>query len=414
VEKVKEMLGDIVTECFERAKALQKSEGHISLERGFATIPLPGIDVPFHLRYLWAGVMPFRGCNCDILFLFNSPAYKLSTDLSKKVHAAKLNPDMLIGKYIPNLVAKPFDISREYVQLIYDQTSSPRLDKVLKKWDQDNWASPEQRQKLAYIILVELLAYQFASPVRWIETQDYLFKGFAFERFIEIGPSPTLTGMATRTLRAKYEARDDSVTHPRAILCDAKNGKDIYYQLEDDLVAAEAESIPDAAPAISSAPTPAPIAVSAPSGPATSVEDVPIKANDVLNVIVAQKLKKVDEVPVSKSIKELVGGKSTLQNEFLGDLQMEFGEELPLEELGAALDVGYSGSLGKCTSGLISRMVSGKMPGGFNITSIKGHLSKAWGLGPSRFDVVLLLGITMEPAKRLGSEAEAKGWLDTS
>jgi len=98
---------------------------------------------------------------------------------------------MLVGKYILNLVAKPFEVSREYAQLIYDQTSSPRLDKVLNKRDQENWASPEQRQKLAYIILVELLAYQSASPVRWIKTQDHLFKNFAFE----IGPSPTLTGM---------------------------------------------------------------------------------------------------------------------------------------------------------------------------------------------------------------------------
>jgi len=77
-----------------------------------------------------------------------------------------------------------------------------------------------------------------------------------------------------------------------------------------------------------------------------SVDDVPIKANDILNVIVAQKLKKVEEVPLSKSIKDLVRGKSTLQNEILGDLQMEFtsapekGEELPLEELDAALGVG--------------------------------------------------------------------------
>jgi len=62
---------------------------------------------------------------------------------------------MLVGKYIPNLVAKSFEVSREYAQLIYDQTSSPRLDKVLKKWDHDNWASAEQRQTLAYIILVE-------------------------------------------------------------------------------------------------------------------------------------------------------------------------------------------------------------------------------------------------------------------
>jgi fatty acid synthase subunit alpha, fungi type len=70
---------------------------------------------------------------------------------------------MLIDKYILNLVAKPFQVSREYVQLIYGQTSSPRLDKVLNEWDKDNWASPEQRHMLAYIILVELLAYQFAS-----------------------------------------------------------------------------------------------------------------------------------------------------------------------------------------------------------------------------------------------------------
>jgi fatty acid synthase subunit beta len=91
----------------------------------------------------------------------------------------------------------------------------------------------------------------------------------------------------------------------------------------------------------------------------------------------------------------------------------EKGEELPLEELGSALGVGYSGALGKYTSGLVSCMVGGKMPGGFNITSIKGHLSKAWGLGPSRSDGVLLLTTTMEPAKRLGSEAEAKAWLDT-
>ena len=52
------------------------------------------------------------------------------------------------------------------------------------------------------------------------------------------------------------------------------------------------------------------------------------------------------------------------------------------------------------------------MPGNFNITSIKGHLLKAWGLGPSRSDGVLLLGTTMEPAKRLASEAEAESWLD--
>jgi fatty acid synthase subunit alpha, fungi type len=112
---------------------------------------------------------------------------------------------MLAGKYIPNLIAKPFDVSREYAQIIYGQTSSPKLDKVLKKWEQEKWASAENRKKLAYIILVELLAYQFASPVRWIQTDDLLFITFNFERLVELGPSPTLTRMATRTLKTKYE-----------------------------------------------------------------------------------------------------------------------------------------------------------------------------------------------------------------
>ena len=117
-----------------------------------------------------------------------------------------------LGKYIPNLIAKPFDISREYARIIYDQTFSPKLDKVLKKWEQENWASAENRQKLAYIILVELLAYQLASPVRWIQTQDLLFTIFNFECLVELGPSPTLTGMATLTLKTKYETLDGSVS----------------------------------------------------------------------------------------------------------------------------------------------------------------------------------------------------------
>ena len=83
----------------------------------------------------------------------------LMLDLSKKINPSLLDPDVLVGKYIPNLVAKPFGATKEYAQLIYDQTSSPRLDKVLKKWDQERWASPEQRQKLAYTIFVELLSY---------------------------------------------------------------------------------------------------------------------------------------------------------------------------------------------------------------------------------------------------------------
>jgi fatty acid synthase subunit alpha len=409
IEEVKEKLGEIVDECFTQAKETQvKHGGHIKLERGFATIPLPGIDVPFHSRYLWAGVLPFR------------------TYLSKKINPADLNPELLVGKYIPNLTAVPFQISKEYAELVFTQTDSPRLDKVLKAWEKENWDAAENRSKLGYIILVELLAYQFASPVRWIETQDRLFTEFKFARLIELGPGPTLTGMAQRTLKAKYQTNDDSTTIKREIYCIAKNQADIYYIREDEPAAPEAaaaaepapSAAPTPAPAAAAAPAPAPVAASA--GPAASVPDEPLKAVDTLRVIIAQKLKKsVGDISLSKNIKDMVGGKSTLQNEILGDLQAEFssapekGEELPLDELGAALNVGYSGTLGKHTNGLVSRLVGSKLPGGFGISAVKGHLSKQWGLGPGRTDGALLVGLTMEPAKRLGSEGEAKAWLDS-
>lgn len=229
--------------------------------------------------------------------------------------------------------------------------------------------------------------------------------------------------MATRTLKAKYEAQDGALSLNRQILCAAKNQKEVYYAFEDT-AADEAPAVseaPSSSPKAAAAPVAvaAPVAAPAPSGgSAAAVEDVPPRAVDTVRVIVAQKLKKpASEIPLSKSLKELSGGKSTLQNEILGDLQVEFasapekGEDLPLDELGAALNVGYV-ALGKHAMALTNRMVASKFPGGFNISSARAHLNKQWGLGPLRTDSALFFGITNEPPKRLGSEAEAKAFLD--
>ena len=72
----------------------------------------------------------------------------------------------------------------------------------------------------------------------------------------------------------------------------------------------------------------------------------------------------------------------------------------------------FNGQLGKQSSSLVARLVSSKMPGGFNITAVRKHLETRWGLGSGRQDGVLLLALTMEPASRLGSEGDAKAYLD--
>ena len=72
----------------------------------------------------------------------------------------------------------------------------------------------------------------------------------------------------------------------------------------------------------------------------------------------------------------------------------------------------FNGQLGKQSSSLVARLVSSKMPGGFNITAVRKYLETRWGLGPGRQDGVLLLALTMEPGSRLGSESDAKAYLD--
>ena len=179
---------------------------------------------------------------------------------------------------------------------------------------------PEVEQELAHTLLVELLAYQFASPVRWIETQDVILGEKRTERIVEIGPADTLGGMAKRTLAGKYEAHDAALSIQREILCYNKDAKDIYYDVEPEeeeaaAPAAGESSAPAAAssaPAAAAAPTPA--AAPAPSaGPAAAVADAPITATDVIRAIVAQKLKKpLMDIPLSKAIKDLVGGEYLL------------------------------------------------------------------------------------------------------
>ncbi|KAK9477444.1 acyl transferase domain-containing protein [Lipomyces japonicus] len=114
IEEVKEQLSDIVSEI---AKKSEEKPQPIDLERGFATIPLKGISVPFHSSYLRSGVKPFNRF------------------LLKKLPQQAVKPANLIGKYVPNLTAKPFSISKEYFQEVYDLTGSAKIRNILDNWE---------------------------------------------------------------------------------------------------------------------------------------------------------------------------------------------------------------------------------------------------------------------------------------
>jgi fatty acid synthase subunit alpha len=153
--------------------------------------------------------------------------------------------------------------------------------------------------------------------VRWIETQDVILAEKTTERIVEIGPADTLGVMAKRTIASKYEAYDAAKSVQRQILCYNKDAKQIYYDVdpaEDEPEPAAATSAPAASPS-APAPSSAPAAAAPPrpppsAGPAAQVPDAPVTAVDIVRTLIAQKLKKsLSDIPLSKAVKDLVGGK---------------------------------------------------------------------------------------------------------
>ena len=131
LEDVKAHLVEIIREC---AKKTESKPQPIDLERGFAVIPLKGIDVPFHSTFLRSGVKPFRSF------------------LLKKINKTSIDPGKLVGKYIPNVTAKPFEISKEYFEEVYKLTNSPRIAKVLEDWEKYETTTEPNTRRLSMAV----------------------------------------------------------------------------------------------------------------------------------------------------------------------------------------------------------------------------------------------------------------------
>ncbi|MBB4135869.1 fatty acid synthase subunit beta domain-containing protein [Gordonia humi] len=272
-----------------------------------AFILVPGIDVPFHSTVLRAGVPEFRG--------------KLDELLPEVI-----DPDILVGNYIPNLVPRLFNLGRDFVQEIADLVPSDPLDTVLADWDR--WAA--QPAALARVMLIELLAWQFASPVRWIETQDLLFStveqgGLGIERFVEVGvkSAPTLTGLARNTLKlAPYGA---SATEVLNVESDEQllRGEDSAPEPVDEDVADDAPApeapVADAAPVAA-----APVPTAAAAGPRPA--DIAFGPADAVRAVIALWTKMTPaQIGAADTIESLCDGVSSRRNQLLLDIGGELG-----------------------------------------------------------------------------------------
>ncbi|MGN7155686.1 fatty acid synthase subunit beta domain-containing protein [Dietzia cercidiphylli] len=351
-------------------KALEKAVER-ELERSGgknAFILVPGIDVPFHSTVLRGGVPDFRA-TLDALIPHD-------IDIS-----------VLVGRYIPNLVPRLFSLERDFVQEIADLVPADSLADVLADWD--SWSATPTR--LGRLLLVELLAWQFASPVRWIETQELLFTpvergGLGIECFVEVGVAnaPTVANLASKTL--------DLPTHrgPRAqVLNVERDSAALYGTLppsvevdDDDSVDATESTTPAADQAAPTDPAPAvntpgtagadrsttPAAAEAAPG-APRPDDLEFGAPAATRMLVALRTKvRPEQIAPGDSIETLCDGVSSRRNQLLLDL----GTELSLGAIDGAAEADFP-----TLSDQVSRLARGYSPFGPVLSDAVGEALRA-------------------------------------
>ena len=378
---------------------------------------VPGIDVPFHSEVLRPGVPEFR----------ERLAALVPTDL---------DVERLVGRYVPNLVARPFELSPEFARSILDVVPSEPVRAVI-----ENWGAWESRPvELARQLLIELLAWQFASPVRWIETQDVLLSspdegGLGVEHVIEMGlaASPTLANLASRTLMLPQHHGHHVTVHnvrrdeARVLATDTDPAVDLEESFE--LPAGEQPAAPVEAPATAPAEAPAapapaeaPSAPSAPSASSGPADDLPFTATDALTVLLAHAARiRPEQIGATDTTETLTNGVSSRRNQLL----MDMGTELQLASIDGAADAdmtALAATVAKGASGYKAfgpvltdaiRTGLGRLlgPSGVRPTRIAERVKGTWGLGEgwvSHVTADLFLG-TREGASMRGDDLASLG-----
>ena len=288
---------------------------------------VPGIDVPFHSTVLRSGVPEFR-------------------EKLEEAIPHDLDPEVLVDRYVPNLVARPFELTRDFVRSILDVVPAEPLIPLVESDEAWERAQAEPAE-LTRLLLIELLCWQFASPVRWIEMQGALFTpttrgGLGVEEVVEVGlgAAPTLANLASRTL-ALPAFRGRSVTvynaqrdQARVLHTDVAVIDDEDEPAEASTAPASAGDAPAGAPAAASvpaAPTPAAPVAAAPSSGASGpsgadVADLPFQASDAIHTLMALAAKvRPEEIGDRDTTESLTNGVSSRRNQLLMDLSAELG-----------------------------------------------------------------------------------------
>ena len=348
---------------------------------------VPGIDVPFHSTALRGGVAGFR------------------KQLERHLPAT-VDPTRLVGRYVPNLHPRPFEVTREYVEAVRAVSGSTVLADLLTTWEQHDAA------RIARVLLVELLAHQFAMPVRWIETMDVLCGELDRQRIVEVGvgAAPTLANLA----KAALALPSHTGARPQVLNLET-DSEEVFARTST--AALDPEPEPEPAKGAQAPIAPTPTTTDRP----TAAADRPIDAAQALRALVAIRAA-VRTDQLDASIEDLVDGASSRRNQVLMDLGKEFGisgmdgvQDLPLDDVAEAITAKASGY--RYPGPVLSAWLDGDVNtalnrNGITRTAVSKRLTDHWGLGEGWTQQCLLavgLGTRQGQSKRGGELSALDG-----
>ncbi|CAN5270651.1 type I polyketide synthase [soil metagenome] len=347
-----------------------------------AFVLVPGIDVPFHSAPLRGGVDDFRASLDAIL-------------------PSEIDPTPLVDRYLPNLVARPFELTESFLASILEVVPATRITEALA--DFDDWAS--RPGEFTRLVLIELLAWQFASPVRWIETQELMFAstadgGLGIERFVEVGvgQAPTVANLASATLKLPEVRRSlDARRFDRGVevFNIERDVVAVYCTDQDPAPEVDDEPVAPAEPtrsAVAAAPTPAAAPAAVGGTPGAEIADIGFAAADATQVLLSWWTKvRPDQLAPTDSIESLCDGVSSRRNQLLVDLGGELGlgaidgaaeADLPtLTDKVSGLARGYKGFGPVLKSTIADHLKKILGPTGVRPAGISDRVAGHWGLG---------------------------------
>jgi fatty acid synthase len=371
---------------------------------------VPGIDVPFHSSALLGGVADFRK--------------QLMAKLPEHI-----DTEALVGRYIPNLYPHLFRVDREYVQGVHDVCASPILADILADWD----AASADRDALSRTLVIELLAWQFASPVRWIETFELMctpveLGGLGVERIVEIGvgSAPTLANLAKGSLALPTHRG----TRPEVLNVEM-DAEVVLDSSQDPAPVLEVPQVEESEQAPASA-APAATALAAPVASGEVVADLPVDHATAVAALLALRVGvRVDQLE-HDSIESLVDGASSRRNQVLMDIGKEFGvsamdgaHEVPLVQLTSTLaqkTAGYRYPGPVLAAAVEGALTAALGPRGSSQSALAKRVTTHWGLGEgwiARTALALALGTRDGSSRRGGdlatlTEPSAEGLIDAA